>query len=142
MHLQTNASKNLDREEKKKHRTWISTITVKLISSRSILGKLNLEWFNSTMWSAPPPPLSFNDDDGSVPLLRPPQLPQNDINISGGNGNSGVPSAEDFFPPSSSLSGGQLSKKVINMKELRSLALQSLPNSPGIHSTIWKVFEI
>ncbi|CAF1700256.1 hypothetical protein HID58_052013 [Brassica napus] len=91
------------------------------------------------MWSAPPPPLSFNDDDGSVPLLRPPQLPQNGINISGGNGNSGVPSAEDFFPPSSSLSGGQLSKKVINMKELRSLALQSLSNSPGIRSTIWKL---
>lgn len=25
------------------------------------------------------------------------------------------------------------------MKELRSLALQSLPDSPGIRSTVWKV---
>ncbi|KAH0885428.1 LOW QUALITY PROTEIN: hypothetical protein HID58_061524 [Brassica napus] len=44
-----------------------------------------------------------------------------------------------LFPPSSSLSGGQLSKNVINMKELRSLALQSLPDSPGIRSTVWKL---
>ncbi|CAN7016150.1 unnamed protein product, partial [Brassica oleracea var. botrytis] len=32
-----------------------------------------------------------------------------------------------------------LSKKVINMKELRSLALQSLLDSPGIRSTVWKL---
>ncbi|CAN6830622.1 unnamed protein product, partial [Brassica oleracea] len=33
----------------------------------------------------------------------------------------------------------ELSKNVINMKELRSLALQSLPDSPGIRSTVWKL---
>ena len=27
------------------------------------------------------------------------------------------------------------------MKELRSLASQSLPDSPGIRSTVWKVLE-
>ncbi|KAF3606713.1 hypothetical protein DY000_02046423 [Brassica cretica] len=81
------------------------------------------------MWSAPPPPLSFNDDDAS-------SEPRNGINISGGNGNSGVPSTEDFSRQAHL--SAELSKKVINMKELRSLALQSFSDSPGIRSTVWK----
>ncbi|WZZ58735.1 hypothetical protein YC2023_058842 [Brassica napus] len=82
------------------------------------------------MWSAPPPPLSFNDDDAS-------SEPRNGINISGGNGNSGVPSTEDFSRQA--YLSAELSKKVINMKELRSLALQSFSDSPGIRSTVWKL---
>ncbi|WZZ53261.1 hypothetical protein YC2023_053368 [Brassica napus] len=82
------------------------------------------------MWYAPPPPLSFNDDDAS-------SEPRNGINISGGNGNSGVPSTEDFSRQAHL--SAELSKNVINMKELRSLALQSLPDSPGIRSTVWKL---
>ncbi|KAL0649942.1 hypothetical protein Bca4012_092633 [Brassica carinata] len=82
------------------------------------------EWFNSTMWSAPPPPLSFNDDDGHSPATKV---------------NEKCSFRRGLFPPSSSLSGCQLSKKVINMKELRSSSLQSLSDSPGIRSTVWKV---
>ncbi|KAF2619210.1 hypothetical protein F2Q68_00039352 [Brassica cretica] len=84
------------------------------------------EWFNSTMWlsSAPPPSTASSE-------------PRNGINI------SGVMETQVFLPPrtfpSSSLSGCQLSKKVINMKELRSSSLQSLSDSPGIRSTVWKL---
>ncbi|KAH0862708.1 hypothetical protein HID58_079919 [Brassica napus] len=61
-----------------------------------------------------------------------------------GNGNSGVPSAEDFSRQAHLSADVRsiaqtLSKKVINMKELRSSSLQSLSDSPGIRSTVWKV---
>ncbi|KAH0878434.1 hypothetical protein HID58_065828 [Brassica napus] len=77
------------------------------------------------MWlsSAPPPSTASSE-------------PRNGINISGGNGNSGVPSTEDFSRQA--YLSAELSKKVINMKELRSLALQSFSDSPGIRSTVWK----
>ncbi|KAF2545008.1 hypothetical protein F2Q70_00020627 [Brassica cretica] len=88
--------------------------------------KKGVEWFNSTMWlsSAPPPSTASSE-------------PRNGINISGGNGNSGVPSTEDFSRQAHL--SAELSKKVINMKELRSLALQSFSDSPGIRSTVWKL---
>lgn len=125
------------------------------------------EWLNSTMWSTPPPPSSFNDDAtllrhspatkmssmkkqeaesisvtpppstaSSVPSPRP---RNNGSSISGEYGNSSVaPSSAEDFSRQAHLSA-ELSKKVINMKELRSLASQSLPDSPGIRSTVWKL---
>ncbi|CAG7909102.1 unnamed protein product [Brassica rapa] len=119
------------------------------------------EWLNSTMWSAHPPPSSFNDDDGlllhspatkmkeeeesesisfasrlnfALPVPSPsPRQRNNGSNIISGV----VPSGEDFSRQAHL--SAELSKKVINMKELRSLALQSLPDSPGIRSTVWKL---
>ncbi|KAH0905607.1 hypothetical protein HID58_037434, partial [Brassica napus] len=119
------------------------------------------EWLNSTMWSAHPPPSSFNDDDGlllhspatkmkeeeesesisfasrlnfALPVPSPsPRQRNNDSNIISGV----VPSGEDFSRQAHL--SAELSKKMINMKELRSLALQSLPDSTGIRSTVWKL---
>ncbi|ANM60993.1 Ypt/Rab-GAP domain of gyp1p superfamily protein [Arabidopsis thaliana] len=127
------------------------------------------EWLNSTMWSTPPPPSSYDDgllrhspvtkmkeeaesisvaprlnsapppsSNTSVP--SPSHRPRNGNSISGGSGEYGHsvgPSAEDFSRQAHV--SAELSKKVINMKELRSLALQSLPDSPGIRSTVWKL---
>ncbi|CAL9213734.1 unnamed protein product [Arabidopsis halleri] len=127
------------------------------------------EWLNSTMWSTPPPPSSYDDgllrhspvtkmkeeaqsisvaprlnsapppsSTASVP--SPSHRPRNGSSISGGSGeygNSVGPSAEDFSRQAHV--SAELSKKVINMKELRSLALQSLPDSPGIRSIVWKL---
>ncbi|KAG2255688.1 hypothetical protein Bca52824_074982 [Brassica carinata] len=98
------------------------------------------------MWSAPPPPLSFNDDDGHSPATKAQFRSSALHSFLGteeryqylwGNGNSGVPSAEDFSRQAHL--SADLSKKVINMKELRSSSLQSLSDSPGIRSTVWKV---
>uniref|UniRef100_M4DFS8 Rab-GAP TBC domain-containing protein n=1 Tax=Brassica campestris TaxID=3711 RepID=M4DFS8_BRACM len=118
------------------------------------------EWLNSTMWSAPPPPSSFNDDHlllhspaakmkeeqesesisvasrlnpAPPPSTASPRQRNNGSNIISGV----VPSGEDFSRQAHL--SAELSKKVINMKELRSLALQSLPDSPGIRSTVWKL---
>jgi hypothetical protein len=36
----------------------------------------------------------------------------------------------------------QLSKKVINMGELRRIASQGIPDGAGIRSTVWKVINL
>ncbi|CAH2035087.1 unnamed protein product, partial [Thlaspi arvense] len=88
----------------------------------------------------------------SVPSPSP--RPRNGSNVPGGGSgeyrNSVGPSAENlsrqahltvenfrFFLSSTSKHVVILIEKVINMNELRSLALQSLPNSPGIRSSCY-----
>ncbi|GLT28857.1 hypothetical protein SLA2020_037610 [Shorea laevis] len=53
------------------------------------------------------------------------------------NGSSSVPSPEDFSRQAQLLA--ELSKKVINMMELRRIALQGIPDGAGIRSTVWKL---
>ncbi|KAF4349612.1 uncharacterized protein LOC115722404 [Cannabis sativa] len=50
---------------------------------------------------------------------------------------NGGPSAEDISRQAQLLS--ELSKKVINMRELRRIASQGIPDGAGIRSTVWKL---
>ncbi|KAF2620098.1 hypothetical protein F2Q68_00038316 [Brassica cretica] len=84
--------------------------------------------------SVTPPPSTASSVQSPSPRPR-----NNGSSISGEYGNSSVaPSSAEDFSRQAHLSA-ELSKKVINMKELRSLASQSLPDSPGIRSTVWKL---
>ncbi|KAK9288423.1 hypothetical protein L1049_016879 [Liquidambar formosana] len=53
------------------------------------------------------------------------------------NDNNGSSSAEDISRQTQLLA--ELSKKVINMRELRRLASQGIPDGAGIRSTVWKL---
>ncbi|PON32736.1 Rab-GTPase-TBC domain containing protein [Parasponia andersonii] len=50
---------------------------------------------------------------------------------------SGAPSVEDISRQAQLLA--ELSKKVINMRELRRIASQGIPDGAGIRSTVWKL---
>ncbi|XP_010522393.1 PREDICTED: TBC1 domain family member 13 [Tarenaya hassleriana] len=69
-----------------------------------------------------------------------PSYSRNGNNVSGGDGENGASvglSPEEISRQAQLAS--ELSKKVINLKEIRSMALQSLPDAPGIRSTVWKL---
>ncbi|KAM6544650.1 hypothetical protein CsatB_025386 [Cannabis sativa] len=74
--------------------------------------------------------------------VPPPSLPplrreiSDDSRFSEDVGNGG-PSAEDISRQAQLLS--ELSKKVINMRELRRIASQGIPDGAGIRSTVWKL---
>ncbi|XP_052188186.1 uncharacterized protein LOC127798681 isoform X2 [Diospyros lotus] len=53
------------------------------------------------------------------------------------NGSSDIPSAEEISRQAQLLQ--ELSRKVINMGELRKLASQGIPDGAGIRSTVWKL---
>ncbi|XP_031736968.1 TBC domain-containing protein C1952.17c isoform X2 [Cucumis sativus] len=53
------------------------------------------------------------------------------------NGTSSGPSAEDVSRQAQLLV--ELSKKIINLRELRKIASQGIPDGPGIRSTVWKL---
>ncbi|XP_010542986.1 PREDICTED: TBC1 domain family member 13-like [Tarenaya hassleriana] len=126
------------------------------------------EWLNSAMWSTTPPnddrlfrhssatiisptkaepPLTSvaSRHDPSPPPVSPspspsPRYPRNGTAVSDGGEDNGVsvrPSAEEISRQAQLAS--ELSKKVTNLKEIRSMALQGLPDAPGIRSTVWKL---
>lgn len=53
------------------------------------------------------------------------------------NGTSSGPSAEDVSRQAQLVV--ELSKKIINLRELRKIASQGIPDGPGIRSTVWKL---
>ncbi|XP_073299703.1 uncharacterized protein [Primulina huaijiensis] len=144
------------------------------------------EWLNSSLWSAPQPPVSPQtpQNPGSA-IVEPPAVvarqespstsntstaaakgEDGDL-LSGSHGNDGSFSYNDdengsFSAHSTASSGGvvaagppprpaaedvsrhaqllqQLSRKIINMGEIRRLASQGIPDGAGIRPTVWKL---
>lgn len=62
---------------------------------------------------------------------------EDSLSVEEENGASGAPSAEDISRQAQLLA--ELSKKVINMRELRRIASQGIPDGAGIRSTVWKL---
>ncbi|KAK8571673.1 hypothetical protein V6N13_047332 [Hibiscus sabdariffa] len=92
----------------------------------------------------PPPPVAAASKPPSTPT--PPKsetrdpVNKNSNNNSGGNdqnGGSSGASPDDISRQAQLLS--ELSKKVINMWELRRIASQGIPDGGGIRSTVWKL---
>ncbi|XP_031405928.1 TBC1 domain family member 13-like [Punica granatum] len=127
------------------------------------------DWLNSSLWSSappPPPPDSISRLDSEpapapAPAPAPPPPPTEPpvpvpppsvvreeppkpevVNSRNGNGDDGNawperPSTDDISRQSMLLA--ELSKKVINIGELRRIAAQGLPDGAGIRSTVWKL---
>ncbi|GKV16697.1 hypothetical protein SLEP1_g27302 [Rubroshorea leprosula] len=125
------------------------------------------DWLNSSLWSSPPtddrllrysaastpepalqPPVAVSPPAAARPNPSPPPRPEtrdlahsNNIDDSKSNndrnGSSSVPSPEDFSRQAQLLA--ELSKKVINMTELRKIASLGIPDGAGIRSTVWKL---
>ncbi|XP_028101666.1 TBC1 domain family member 13-like isoform X2 [Camellia sinensis] len=76
-----------------------------------------------------PPPSAVRPEPPKVEI-RDPLTDHSD------NGSTGSPSAEDFSRQAQLLQ--ELSRKVVNMGELRRLASQGVPDGAGIRSTVWK----
>ncbi|KAF3456582.1 hypothetical protein FNV43_RR01236 [Rhamnella rubrinervis] len=126
------------------------------------------DWLNSSLWSSTsdddhsrryvskPSPTATSADyavsepvavDPPVPVPPPAVVTQRDppkpeIHDSApaeeDNGNSpAVPSAEEISRQAQLLA--ELSKKVINMRDLRKIASQGIPDGSGIRSTVWKL---
>ncbi|KAL2923358.1 TBC1 domain family member 13 [Bienertia sinuspersici] len=116
------------------------------------------EWLNSSLWSTPPPP-SIVKDLSSDSITRPPSPvrpppppppqpqsppqpppsppPQSSDSNGGTSTSSHSPSPEEIARHAQlSL---ELSKKVINMREIRRIASLGLPDAPAIRSTVWKL---
>ncbi|XP_028101667.1 TBC1 domain family member 5-like isoform X3 [Camellia sinensis] len=77
-----------------------------------------------------PPPSAVRPEPPKVEI-RDPLTDHSD------NGSTGSPSAEDFSRQAQLLQ--ELSRKVVNMGELRRLASQGVPDGAGIRSTVWKL---
>ncbi|PPD70420.1 hypothetical protein GOBAR_DD32707 [Gossypium barbadense] len=105
------------------------------------------DWLNSSLWSTTPaddvPPPAAASKPQSTPTspkleIRDP-VNKNSNNNSGGNdqnGDSSGVSPDDISRQAQLLA--ELSKKVINMWELRRIASQGIPDGEGIRSTVWK----
>ncbi|KAH7836321.1 hypothetical protein Vadar_034677 [Vaccinium darrowii] len=114
------------------------------------------DWLNSPIWSSTPPPATpYDDDDDDDHLLdsspstskstttsttaavrtEPPKVEIRDPVSNDSDDES--PSAEDI----SRLAQLELelSRKVVNMGELRRVASQGIPSGAGIRSTVWKL---
>ncbi|PSS34827.1 TBC1 domain family member protein [Actinidia chinensis var. chinensis] len=123
------------------------------------------DWLNSSLWSPSPPsavrPISSATNDAAsssesasaqpdhppVPVPPPsavraesPEVeirdPLSDDSDNGGSG-SPTPTAEDISRQALILQ--EISRKVINMGELRRLASQGIPDGAGIRCTVWKL---
>ncbi|XAR62559.1 hypothetical protein NMG60_11017365 [Bertholletia excelsa] len=77
-----------------------------------------------------PPPAAARPEPPKVEIRDP-------LSNNSDNGSSGGPSAEDISRQALLLQ--ELSRKVINMVELRRLASQGIPDGAGIRSTVWKL---
>ncbi|KAG5531356.1 hypothetical protein RHGRI_026096 [Rhododendron griersonianum] len=125
------------------------------------------DWLNSPLWySAPPPPAPDDDDHlystSSAPTISSPSTSKSTTTTT----NSATASAVTTEPPkveirdpygnndSSDYDGNptsaedvsllaqlelELSRKVVNMGELRRVASQGIPGGAGIRSTVWKL---
>ncbi|GMN63920.1 hypothetical protein TIFTF001_032979 [Ficus carica] len=126
------------------------------------------DWLNSSLWSSTPPPdddrlrhYASNSSTTAAAASPPepakvnPPVPvpppsaaaergppakresEDSRSVDEDNGESGAPSAEDISRQAQLLA--ELSKKVINMRELRRIASQGIPDGGGIRSTVWKL---
>ncbi|KAF3553594.1 hypothetical protein F2Q69_00015770 [Brassica cretica] len=120
------------------------------------------EWLNSSLWSsspspipddrpppaaattvAPSPPIVERPPPSTISAAPAPPLPirppsKSEINGSGVDGPGSVtPAAEDVSRKTQVVA--ELSKKVIDLKELRKIASQGLPDDAGIRSLVWKL---
>ncbi|XP_075654125.1 uncharacterized protein LOC142624443 isoform X2 [Castanea sativa] len=121
------------------------------------------EWLNSSLWSSS----TSNEDDHrlSVAVQPPPSSTTTTTSQQSNNNNHNHihtskeaevvveaeaeaeaeiethapagPSAEDISRQAQLLS--EISKKVVNMRELRRIASQGIPDTAGIRSTVWKL---
>ncbi|XP_061372983.1 uncharacterized protein LOC133315393 isoform X2 [Gastrolobium bilobum] len=114
------------------------------------------DWLNSSLWSAPTSPPSSSvvssptEDRSAVmspsePPPRPPSPPiiqdppeTQRIEDSRTNDHSDAVSTADDISRQAQLLA-ELSRKVIDMRELRRLACQGVPDAAGIRSTVWKL---
>ncbi|CAL0306415.1 unnamed protein product [Lupinus luteus] len=117
------------------------------------------DWLNNSLWSTPPSSASVAAA-AAVTSLTPSPLPpvteqdppetqhspitdHNDIpNDDDRRGDvddavSYLPSADEISRQAQIMT--ELSRKVIDMRELRKLACQGIPDSPGIRSIVWKL---
>ncbi|KAF3577548.1 hypothetical protein DY000_02033118 [Brassica cretica] len=119
------------------------------------------EWLNSSLWCsspspipddrpppaattvAPSPPIVERPPPSTISAAPAPPLPirppsKSEINGSGVDGPGSVtPAAEDVSRKTQVVA--ELSKKVIDLKELRKIASQGLPDDAGIRSLVWKL---
>ncbi|KAG7026097.1 TBC1 domain family member 13, partial [Cucurbita argyrosperma subsp. argyrosperma] len=129
------------------------------------------DWLNSSLWSSTPSVDDdrlhrYNSEPAATtsspePFVEPPvpipppsvstairtESPKSDTresrannNVSNDdNGTPSGPSAEDVSRQAQLLV--ELSKKVINLRELRKIASQGIPDGAGIRSTVWKAYR-
>ncbi|KAI4345362.1 hypothetical protein L6164_012493 [Bauhinia variegata] len=77
------------------------------------------------------------------PIIKDPPEPQRiqesrvDNGANDQNGNSGLPSADDISRQAQLMA--ELSRKMIDIRELRKIACQGIPDGSGIRSTVWKL---
>ncbi|KAF1887821.1 hypothetical protein Lal_00023829 [Lupinus albus] len=115
------------------------------------------DWLNSSLWSSPPPPSAAavssstpplhppiieEEEDPPVtqhsPITDPTETPIDDHHSDDGyDAVSSLPSADEISRQAQIMA--ELSKRVIDMRELRRLACQGIPDSPGIRSIVWKL---
>ncbi|XP_010532780.1 PREDICTED: TBC1 domain family member 13 isoform X2 [Tarenaya hassleriana] len=90
------------------------------------------------------PPPSVKTAATDPPLPAPPPMKTETNDQRNGSGNGGGEGRAPAASPAEDVSRqaqimAELSKKVINMKELRKLASQGLPDHAGIRSNVWKL---
>ncbi|KAL3726685.1 hypothetical protein ACJRO7_031572 [Eucalyptus globulus] len=120
------------------------------------------DWLNSSIWISAPPPADDRPhrpapDPPAAPVepltrpplplpppsaarREPPPEPEAEEPRDGDGGESresGGPSAEEISRQSQLLA--ELSRKVVDMRELRKIASQGIPDGPGIRSAVWKL---
>ncbi|CAL9078638.1 unnamed protein product [Musa textilis] len=107
------------------------------------------EWLNSSLWSSssarlrhPVSPPTRPPIPESPPPPRPPPAPAEAPRPSSGTPPEDPSPAQEESPARFAYGCRirvQLSKKVVNIGELRRLASQGIPDAAGIRSTIWKL---
>ncbi|KAF8394064.1 hypothetical protein HHK36_020267 [Tetracentron sinense] len=116
------------------------------------------EWMNSSLWSSSPSPdddrfLKYASNSSTTTIVPPVEttIPESPPKIveeessepeardsnSDDERSSSIFSSEDVSRQAQFLA--ELSKKVINMRELRRLASQGIPEGAGIRPTVWKL---
>ncbi|KAE9602990.1 hypothetical protein Lal_00018380 [Lupinus albus] len=119
------------------------------------------DWLNNSLWSSPPSSAAVAAAAAAVTSLTPSPLPpvieqdppetqhspltdHNDIPNDDDDRRGDVDDAVSSLPSADEISRqaqimAALSRKVIDMRELRRLACQGIPDSPGIRSIVWKL---
>ncbi|CAH8294943.1 unnamed protein product [Eruca vesicaria subsp. sativa] len=125
------------------------------------------EWLNSSLWSSPspspipddrplrhppvatsPPPIverpSLSSSPSTLPAPPLPIPPPSKSETTDSQNGSGVDTPGTLTPAAEDVSRktqvvAELSKKVIDLKELRKIASQGLPDDAGIRSLVWKL---
>ncbi|KAH7573024.1 hypothetical protein JRO89_XS03G0053000 [Xanthoceras sorbifolium] len=100
------------------------------------------DWLNSSLWSTAPPPeddrLHRHSPKPIAATTVEPALPLIDAIHSFSNSNRNSSDDENGGSAQTQLLT-ELSKKVINMREIRRIASQGIPDGGGVRSTVWKL---